>query len=103
MEISRRTFIQSTVAGGAALTAFGFDVTPVYAQAKTLKIARTSETRTSTDFAMDLLRGRYSGQPQTQPATRYQRYCHDRVELHPCPRRSRSYSLAKVWPMMRRK
>src|SRR5678816_2207032 len=45
MDISRRVFIQSTVAGGAALTAFGFDVTPVYAQAKTLKIAHTTETR----------------------------------------------------------
>ena len=50
MEISRRTFIQSTVAGGAALTAFGFDVTPVYAQAKTLKIARTSETRSTCPY-----------------------------------------------------
>src|SRR4026209_2080788 len=50
MDISRRTFIQSTVAGGAALTAFGFDVTPVYAQAKTLKIARTSETRSTCPY-----------------------------------------------------
>jgi formate dehydrogenase major subunit len=50
MEISRRAFIQTTVAGGAALTAFGFDVTPVYAQAKTLKIARTSETRSTCPY-----------------------------------------------------
>src|SRR4026207_1348333 len=47
MDISRRAFIQSTVAGGAALSAFGFDVSPAYAQAKTLKIARTTETRSS--------------------------------------------------------
>ena len=50
MKISRRTFIQSTVYGGAALSAFGFDITPVYAQAKTLKIARTSETRSTCPY-----------------------------------------------------
>src|SRR6478736_7693103 len=50
MDISRRAFIQTTVAGGAALTAFGFDVTPVYAQAKTLKISRTSETRSTCPY-----------------------------------------------------
>ena len=50
MDISRRTFIQSTVAGGAVLSAFGFDVTPVYAQAKTLKISRTSETRSTCPY-----------------------------------------------------
>ena len=50
MDISRRVFIQSTVAGGTALTAFGFDVTPVYAQAKTLKIAHTTETRSTCPY-----------------------------------------------------
>jgi formate dehydrogenase major subunit len=50
MEISRRVFIQSAIAGGAAISAFGFDVTPVYAQAKTLKIARTSETRSTCPY-----------------------------------------------------
>ena len=50
MEISRRGFIQSAVAGGAALSAFGFDVTPVYAQAKTLKISRTTETRSTCPY-----------------------------------------------------
>src|SRR2546430_12182830 len=50
MAISRRTFIQSAVAGGAAVSAFGFDVTPVYAQAKTLKISRTSETRSTCPY-----------------------------------------------------
>src|SRR4051812_45265827 len=50
MDISRRVFIQSTVAGGAALTAFGFDVTPVYAQARTLKIAHTTETRSTCPY-----------------------------------------------------
>jgi len=50
MDFSRRVFIQSTVAGGAALTAFGFDATPVYAQAKTLKIAHTTETRSTCPY-----------------------------------------------------
>jgi formate dehydrogenase major subunit len=50
MEISRRSFIQATVAGGAGLTAFGFDVAPVLAQAKTLKISRTSETRSTCPY-----------------------------------------------------
>src|SRR5207247_2335807 len=37
MHISRRAFIQTTVIGGAGLSAFGFDVGPAYAQARTLK------------------------------------------------------------------
>ncbi len=45
MAISRRVFLQSSLAGTAALTAFGFDVAPLSAQAKTLKIQRTKETR----------------------------------------------------------
>ena len=50
MDISRRVFIQTTIAGGASLSAFGLDVAPVYAQAKTLKIARTSETRSTCPY-----------------------------------------------------
>ena len=50
MEISRRAFFQTTMAGGAALTAFGFDVAPRQAQAKTLKISRTSETRSTCPY-----------------------------------------------------
>ena len=50
MDISRRAFIQTTLAGGATLSAFGFDVAAVYAQAKTLKIARTSETRSTCPY-----------------------------------------------------
>lgn len=42
MPISRRAFLQTGLAGGAALTAFGFDVRPAAAQARTLKIARTT-------------------------------------------------------------
>lgn len=50
MEISRRAFIQTTLAGGAALSAFGFDITPIYAQARTLKIDRTTETRSTCPY-----------------------------------------------------
>jgi formate dehydrogenase major subunit len=50
MAISRRTFLQTSVVGGAALSAFGFDVAPVFAQAKTLKISRTSETRSTCPY-----------------------------------------------------
>src|SRR3954452_24490192 len=50
MAISRRIFLQRSLAGGAALTAFGFDVTPVYAQARTLKIERTTETRSTCPY-----------------------------------------------------
>src|SRR5438067_13330239 len=50
MGISRRTFIKSSIAGGAALSAFGFDVSPLQAQAKTLKISHTSETRSTCPY-----------------------------------------------------
>lgn len=50
MEVSRRTFIKTTLAGGAAVSAFGFDVKPVYAQTQALKIARTSETRSTCPY-----------------------------------------------------
>src|SRR5258705_517513 len=50
MEISRRAFIQTTIIGGASLSAFGFDVAPLYAQAKTLKIERTTETRSTCPY-----------------------------------------------------
>jgi formate dehydrogenase major subunit len=50
MSISRRAFLQTSLAGGAALSAFGFDVAPLYAQAKTLKISRTSETRSTCPY-----------------------------------------------------
>src|SRR6266404_7334624 len=50
MAISRRVFLQSSIAGGAALSTLGFDVTPVLAQAKTLKISRTSETRSTCPY-----------------------------------------------------
>jgi formate dehydrogenase major subunit len=50
MTISRRAFLQTSIVGGAALTAFGFDLTPLQAQAKTLKISRTTETRSTCPY-----------------------------------------------------
>jgi len=50
MDISRRTFIRAAVAGGAGVSAFGFDVAPIHAQAKTLKISRTTETRSTCPY-----------------------------------------------------
>jgi len=44
MEISRRNFIKGALTSGAVTTALGFDVTPALAQARELKISRTTET-----------------------------------------------------------
>jgi formate dehydrogenase major subunit len=44
MALSRREFFKIGVGGGAAGLLFGFDIQPAMAQAKALKIARTSET-----------------------------------------------------------
>jgi formate dehydrogenase major subunit len=44
--ISRRTFLKAGVGvAGAAVSVFGFDVQPAAAQARSLKIERTTETR----------------------------------------------------------
>src|SRR5438552_17791797 len=50
MEFSRRTFIKSTLVGGAGLSALGFDLTPVYAQTQSLKISRATETRSTCPY-----------------------------------------------------
>src|SRR5437763_10548814 len=47
MEVSRRTFIKTTLIGGAGVSVFGFSLAPVYAQTQGLKIARTTETRST--------------------------------------------------------
>src|SRR5207244_12151643 len=44
MEISRRGFIKGAITGAAATTALGFDLQPAFAQARELKISRTTET-----------------------------------------------------------
>ena len=50
MEVSRRTFIKTGLVGGVGVSAFGFNLTPVYAQSEGLKIARTSETRSTCPY-----------------------------------------------------
>ena len=50
MEVSRRTFIKAGLIGGGGLSAFGFNLAPVYAQTQALKIARTSETRSTCPY-----------------------------------------------------
>jgi len=43
MDASRRDFLTASALGGAALSFFGFDLAPAYAQLRELKIARASE------------------------------------------------------------
>jgi formate dehydrogenase major subunit len=50
MAVSRRTFIQASLAGGAGISAFGFDLAPIHAQTRALKIERTSETRSTCPY-----------------------------------------------------
>ncbi len=50
MEVSRRTFIKTTLIGSAGVTVFGFSLEPVYAQTQGLKIARTTETRSTCPY-----------------------------------------------------
>jgi formate dehydrogenase major subunit len=50
MEVSRRTFIKTTIVGGAGLSAFGFNLEPVYAQTRALKIGQTTETRSTCPY-----------------------------------------------------
>src|SRR5215469_13359492 len=45
MSLNRRDFFKIGIGGGAAGLLFGFDVKPALAQAKSLKIARTTQTQ----------------------------------------------------------
>jgi formate dehydrogenase major subunit len=47
---TRRDFLKVSTLGGAALTLFGFDLVPAYAQLRQLKIARASETRSTCPY-----------------------------------------------------
>src|SRR6516164_8567034 len=49
MTTSRRTFLK-TGAASALVSALGFDLQPAYAQARELKIARTTETRSTCPY-----------------------------------------------------
>src|ERR671929_267826 len=50
MEVSRRTFIKTTLIGGTGVSVFGFSLAAVYAQTRGLKIARTTETRSTCPY-----------------------------------------------------
>jgi len=50
MDVSRRTFIKTTLIGGAGVSVFGFSLAPVYAQTQGLKIERTTETRSTCPY-----------------------------------------------------
>ena len=50
MPNTRRDFLKVSTMGGAALTLFGFDLAPAYAQLRELKIARASETRSTCPY-----------------------------------------------------
>src|SRR5574339_929198 len=50
MDLSRRTFIKTTLVGGAGVSVFGFSLGPVYAQTQGLKIERTTETRSTCPY-----------------------------------------------------
>ena len=50
MDVSRRTFLKASVVGGAGVSVFGFNLAPVYAQTQGLKIARTTETRSTCPY-----------------------------------------------------
>jgi formate dehydrogenase major subunit len=50
VDVSRRSFVKTGLAGVVGLTAFGFDVKPLMAQAGSLKISRTTETRSTCPY-----------------------------------------------------
>jgi formate dehydrogenase major subunit len=47
---TRRDFLKATAVGGVAASALGFDLTPVHAAVRELKIARTTETRSTCPY-----------------------------------------------------
>ena len=47
---SRRDFLKISTVGGLAASVFGFDLQPAYAQVRELKIARTTETRSTCPY-----------------------------------------------------
>ena len=50
MDLSRRSFLKTGVAGAVGLSALGFDLQPLQAQSSTLKISRTTQTRSTCPY-----------------------------------------------------
>src|SRR6476661_7992446 len=50
MDSTRRDFLKVTTLGGVAVSVFGFDLAPAYAQLRSLKIARATETRSTCPY-----------------------------------------------------
>ena len=50
MDTSRRDFLKTATIGGVAVSVLGFDLTPALAQVRELKIARTTETRSTCPY-----------------------------------------------------
>ncbi len=50
MNSTRRDFLKVSTIGGVAATVLGFDLKPAYAQSQSLKISRTSETRSTCPY-----------------------------------------------------
>jgi len=50
MDPTRREFLKASAVGGLAASVLGFDLTPVFAQVRQLKIARTTETRSTCPY-----------------------------------------------------
>jgi formate dehydrogenase major subunit len=50
MDISRRGFLKTAAAGAAGISVLGFDLQPLQAQSLSLKISRTTETRSTCPY-----------------------------------------------------
>jgi formate dehydrogenase major subunit len=50
MDSTRRAFLKGSTLGGIAVSVLGFDLRPAYAQVRELKIARTTETRSTCPY-----------------------------------------------------
>ena len=50
MQPTRRDFLKASTLGGVAVSVLGFDLAPAYAQVRELKIARTTETRSTCPY-----------------------------------------------------
>lgn len=50
MQPTRRDFLKATTLGGVAASVLGFDLAPAYAAVRELKIARTTETRSTCPY-----------------------------------------------------